>query len=90
MPRPAKATLCEVREELYAGGCVRMVHAGGAVLIHADPEYHRLRPHQHDLIDGRSYHGFLRNLARECVRTETGSLETGDLVIEWRYPRKKP
>jgi len=35
-------------------------------------------------MDGRTYQGFLKTLASRLQRTETGSTETKDLVIEWR------
>jgi len=35
-------------------------------------------------MDGRTYQGFLKTLAPTLHRSETGSTETKDLVIEWR------
>jgi hypothetical protein len=37
-------------------------------------------------LDGRTYSAFLRTLAPKLERTETGSVETKDLIIEWRKP----
>jgi hypothetical protein len=38
------------------------------------------------MMDGRTYQGFLKRLAPKLQRTETGSTETKDLVIEWSKP----
>jgi len=35
-------------------------------------------------MDGRTYQGFLKTLAPKLNRSETGSTDTKDLVIEWR------
>jgi hypothetical protein len=37
-------------------------------------------------LDGRTYSAFLRTLAPKLERSETGSVETKDLVVEWRKP----
>ena len=72
------ARLLDIRRELEHGGIVRLRWGlGGAILIHADGAW--FTP-----IDGRTYHGFLRTDAPNLQRTETGSKDTKDFVIEWR------
>jgi len=71
------AKLTDIKAEVKKGGLVRMFwgHAP-TVLVCADG---RVLP-----IDGRSYQGFLRAFANTLQRSETGSTEAEDLVIEWR------
>ncbi len=70
------ARLPDIRRVVEEGGYVRFVWASNSPkLVSADKE---------TLIDLRSYHGFLKTLAPKLQRTETGSSETKDLVIEWK------
>lgn len=73
-----KARMKDIDTELEKGGRVIFQHlTGWCFLIHADNR-------QRKTIDGRTYHGFLKTRAPKLVRTEAGSIETHDLVIEWR------
>lgn len=74
-----KATLPDIFQALNEGGCVQFRHLDG----HAFVVY---RNGQRKSIDGRSYHGFLQTMASHLQRTEIGSLETHNLIIEWRRP----
>ena len=66
------------RRVLNDGGVVRFIHKDGwAILITADGE-------SFQALDGRAYAGFLRTRATKLTRTESGSIESGDLIIEWR------
>jgi hypothetical protein len=73
------ARLHDIRRELEHGGFVRFVwgNYGGELLFHADGEYFTA-------IDGRSYQAFLRDADKRYNRTERGSTEQSNLVIEWR------
>jgi hypothetical protein len=76
-----RAKLKDVREALANGGCVRFVwNTCGPRIISADGESVPL--------DGRTYQGFLTSLAPTLKRTEAGSVETKDLIIEWRKDRQ--
>ena len=70
------ATLAEANQILADGGFIRFVWAEHlpAYLVKADGE---LR-----ILDGRTYDS-LRN-HKDLIRTETGSTEDKNLVIEWR------
>ena len=70
------AKLKEVNDVLESGGCVRFVHKTGDCLLVPTNALAVW-------IDGRTYHAFVHK-HMPAVRTETGSLEAGDLVIEWR------
>jgi hypothetical protein len=35
-------------------------------------------------LDGRTYEGFLKTVAPTLLEATTGSIETQDLVIEWK------
>jgi hypothetical protein len=71
------AQMPDVSRVLDDGGVVRFTHKDGwAILVTADGSF--------QTIDGRTYAGFLRTRAAKLTRTEFGSLENGDLVIEWR------
>jgi hypothetical protein len=71
------ARLKDVREALANGGYVRYVWGVcGPVIVSANGESMPM--------DGRTYQGFLTSLAPTLVRTETGSTDTRDLIIEWR------
>ena len=68
----------QVMRVLNEGGYVRFEwRTSSTILISADQQLFTT-------IDGRTYQGFLRTLALQLERTETGSVETKDLVIEWR------
>lgn len=80
MPRSkcGAAELAEVRRVLSNGGLVRFAwRSGHTVLI--SPNGKRLTT-----LDGRAYHGFLQTVAPSLQETSTGSIETEDLVIEWK------
>jgi len=72
------ATKADIEAALNAGGFVRFVWAakGSSILVHPTG--------YEQAIDGRAYHGFLRTIANDCQRTETGSTESKTLVVEWR------
>jgi hypothetical protein len=73
------AQLAEVRRVLANGGLVRFIWASGhTVLISANGK--RLTT-----LDGRTYQGFLKTFAPSLLETPTGSIETHDLVIEWKF-----
>jgi hypothetical protein len=72
------ARLAEVRRVLAIGGLVRFIWASGhTVLISANGK--RLTT-----LDGRTYQGFLRTVAPSLLEIPTGSIETQDLIIEWK------
>jgi hypothetical protein len=72
------ARLTEVKRVLANGGLVRFIWASGhAVLISANGK--RLTT-----LDGRTYQGFLKTVAPTLQETTTGSIETQDLIIEWK------
>ena len=72
------ARLAEVKRVLANGGLVRFIWASGdTVLISANGK--RLTT-----LDGRTYQGFLKSVAPTLQETTTGSIETQDLVIEWK------
>jgi hypothetical protein len=85
MKNNLKAFLKDVQLVLDSGGLVRfhwvngrteLVVPTGQVLV---------------LLDGRTYQGFLHNkkLQTTLTRTETGSMETNNLVIEWEKTIQK-
>jgi hypothetical protein len=72
------ARLAEVKRVLANGGLVRFIWASGdTVLISANGK--RLTT-----LDGRTYQGFLKSVAPTLQETTTGSIETQDLIIEWK------
>src|SRR6266851_1832623 len=72
------AQMKQVRRVLNEGGHVKFVWKTGAITaISADGALF-------STMDGRTYQGFLKTLAPKLERTETGSTETKDLVIESR------
>jgi hypothetical protein len=72
-----RAKLKDVKIGLETGGYVRfMWKECSPWIIFADGDFL--------LMDGRTYQGFLTSLAPTLVCTETGSMETADLIIEWR------
>ena len=73
----AKRHLADIFQALNEGGCVRFKH------LSCDP-YVVFKDGSSKLLDGRSYQGFLQTMAKTLNRTETGSLDTHNLVIEWR------
>ncbi|MFI5073329.1 MAG: hypothetical protein ACHP8A_20895, partial [Terriglobales bacterium] len=67
-----------VKRVLTNGGLVRFTWASGdTVLISANGK--RLTT-----LDGRTYEGFLKTVAPSLQETTTGSIETQDLIIEWK------
>ena len=75
------ARLAEVQRVLMNGGLVRFIWASGhTVLISANGK--RLTT-----LDARAYQGFLKAAAPGLQETTTGSIETQDLVIEWKIDR---
>jgi hypothetical protein len=75
------ARLAEVKRVLANGGLVRFIWASGhTVLISANGK--RLTT-----LDGRTYEGFLKTVAPTLQETSTGSIETQDLIIEWKSDR---
>ncbi len=76
------ARLAEVKRVLTNGGLVRFIWASGhTVLVSANGK--RLTT-----LDGRTYQGFLKTVAPTLQETTTGSIETQDLVIEWKIDRE--
>jgi hypothetical protein len=72
------AHMGDVKRILAHGGSVRFTHKTGlATLISADG-------HLYAQLDKLTYDAFLRSFSRQLLRTESGSTETHDLVIEWR------
>jgi hypothetical protein len=72
------AQLAEVRRVLTNGGLVRFIWASGhTVLISAYGK--RLTT-----LDGRTYQGFLKTVAPSLLETPTGSIESQNLIIEWK------
>jgi hypothetical protein len=72
------AQLAKVRRVLANGGLVRFIwESGHTVLISANGK--RLTT-----LDGRAYQGFLKTVAPTLQETTTGSIETQDLIIEWK------
>jgi hypothetical protein len=72
------AQLVEVKRVLANGGLVRFTWASGhTVLISANGK--RLTT-----LDGRTCQGFLKTVAPSLLETPTGSIETQDLIIEWK------
>jgi hypothetical protein len=72
------AKLADVGRVLAEGGIVRFQWVTcWTVLISADSG-------SYTPLDGRTYQGFLKVVAPKLERTETGSTETKNLVIEWR------
>jgi hypothetical protein len=77
-PQSGAAQLAEVKRVLANGGFVRFIwRSCHTVLISANGK--RLTT-----LDGRTYQGFLKTVAPTLQETKTGSIETQDLVIEWR------
>jgi len=78
------ARLAEVKRVLANGGLVRFIWASGhTVLVSANGK--RLAT-----LDERTYHGFLKTVAPTLQETKTGSIETQDLVIEWKIDAVGP
>jgi hypothetical protein len=79
-PGVALARMKQVRRILDEGGLVRFNwRVGWTRVFSANGLYVTT-------LYGRTYSAFLRTLAPKLERTETGSVETKDLVIEWRKP----
>lgn len=72
------ARLSAVRRHLSNGGVVRFTHnTCQPILIFAEGK--SFQP-----IDGRSYQAFQSTADSKYTRTQTGSVETHNLIIEWR------
>jgi hypothetical protein len=77
-PKSGAAQLAEVKRVLANGGLVRFIWASGhTILISGNGK--RLTT-----LDGRTYEGFLKTVAPTLQETSTGSIETQDLIIEWK------
>jgi hypothetical protein len=77
--RSGLAQLAEVRRVLSNGGLVRFIWASGhTVLISANGK--RLTT-----LDGRTYQGYLKTVAPGLLETPTGSIESQNLIIEWKF-----
>ena len=73
------AYLKDVYTILDAGGLVRMTWVNGKVELTAPSGKMSV------IIDGRTYQGFLNDKRQATLtRTETGSAEEKNLIIEWR------
>jgi hypothetical protein len=72
------AQMKQVQRVVNDGGYVKFDwKTGRIVVVSADGELFTT-------LDGRTYQGFLKTLAPRLQRSETGSTDTKDLVIEWR------
>jgi hypothetical protein len=72
------AHLKDIRKQIADGGVVQFHwQSCWSILVRADGEWFTT-------IDGRSYHAFLETADTRYSRTETGSTEQKNLVIEWR------
>jgi hypothetical protein len=71
------ARMADVKRMITHGGIVRFTYkTGSAILVSADGgiRYQLDRP---------TYDAFLRVIAPQLLRVQSGSEETNDLVIEW-------
>jgi hypothetical protein len=75
MSKTPKALLADVGRELADGGFVRFVWSTGAASLF-------LSNGSEWRIDGRTY--FSITQSKYLKKTSTGSVEAGDLIIEWR------
>jgi hypothetical protein len=74
------ARMTDAKRIVAHGGLVRFTYKTGmAILVSADGGIRYQ-------LDRRTYDAFLRVIAPELSRTESGSTETNDLVIEWKQP----
>jgi len=72
------ARMADVKRMIAHGGAVRFIYKTSlAILVSADGEIRYQ-------LDRRTYDAFLRAIAHQLPRTESGSAETNDLVIEWK------
>jgi hypothetical protein len=78
------ARMADVKRIVAHGGLVRFTHKTAlAILVSSDGQIRYQ-------LDRRTYDAFLRVIARQLSRTESGSAETGDLVIDWKQkPQSK-
>jgi hypothetical protein len=68
----------DVKRIVAHGGLVRFTHKSAlATLVSVDG-------YSFSQLDRRTYDAFLRTIAPQLSRTESGSVETGDLVIWWK------
>jgi hypothetical protein len=76
------ARMSDVKRIVAHGGLVCFTHkTGEARLVSADG-------HSRSHLDRRTYDAFLRSIAPHLSRTESGSVKTNDLVIEWKQMKK--
>ena len=71
--------MADVKRVIAQAGLVRFSYKTLAVLVSADGEIRYQ-------LDGRTYEAFLKLIAPQLSRTESGSAKTKDLVIEWKQP----
>jgi hypothetical protein len=72
------ARIADVRRIIAHGGLVRFSYKTAfAILVSADGEVRYQ-------LDRRTYDAFLRAIAPQLSCTESGSIETNDLVVEWK------
>jgi len=73
--------LAELNQLLASGGVLRLTWGKWESQIEAINANG-----QSFLVDGRTYHAITRKHP-ELVQTETGSTDTNDLIMEWRYAK---
>lgn len=78
----AKAKWADLRQCIDTGGLVRFTHK----TCHCELIWPDGRA---QILDGRTYQGFLNTTAPVLDRKETGSVYTQDLIIEWTAPLVK-
>jgi hypothetical protein len=76
--------MADVRRIVAHGGLVRFTYKTDlAILVSVDGQ-------SLSQIDRRTYDAFVRSTAPHLLRTESGSMETNDLVIEWKQVPNSP
>ena len=73
------ARMADVKRIIAHGGLVRFSYKTLATLVSPNGEIRYQ-------LDGRTYESFLKLVAPQLSRTESGSAKTKDLVIEWKQP----
>jgi hypothetical protein len=69
--------MADVKRIVAHGGLVRFTYKTAlAILVSVDGQLL-------SQLDRRTYDAFLRSIAPRLPRTESGSVDNGDLVIEW-------
>lgn len=76
--KSALTQLAEIKRVLAKGGLIRFVWASGHTVL-ISPSGKRLTT-----LEAHTYGGFLKTVAPSLQETSTGSIETEDLVIEWK------